>query len=92
MCYCYCGGDVQAKGRIVENGSLGDGKALSVHVASSVCSGLVAGLVSTPADVVKTRMMNQVIPTRLAFVLMRLLRREATRSLLPRPTLSLDHK
>eukprot|EP00798_Chlamydomonas_sp_ICE-L_P012224 gene12224-15357_t len=32
---------------------------LGTHVAASVASGLVASLVSTPADVVKTRIMNQ---------------------------------
>uniref|UniRef100_A0A6B2ED74 Putative mitochondrial oxoglutarate/malate carrier n=1 Tax=Phlebotomus kandelakii TaxID=1109342 RepID=A0A6B2ED74_9DIPT len=30
-----------------------------VHVASSVCAGLVAATMGTPADVVKTRIMNQ---------------------------------
>nr|XP_054763646.1 mitochondrial uncoupling protein 4-like [Lytechinus pictus] len=29
------------------------------HGLSSICSGLVAAIVSTPADVVKTRIMNQ---------------------------------
>mmetsp|Transcript_32687 Transcript_32687/g.92736 ORF Transcript_32687/g.92736 Transcript_32687/m.92736 type:complete len:313 (+) Transcript_32687:137-1075(+) len=48
-----------AKTHLVEAGVLGDSRSLAVHVGSSICSGLVAGIVSTPADVVKTRMMNQ---------------------------------
>lgn len=31
----------------------------SVHVMSSICAGLVAATMGTPADVVKTRIMNQ---------------------------------
>eukprot|EP00193_Tetraselmis_chui_P020227 CAMPEP_0177794652 /NCGR_PEP_ID=MMETSP0491_2-20121128/25767_1 /TAXON_ID=63592 /ORGANISM="Tetraselmis chuii, Strain PLY429" /LENGTH=341 /DNA_ID=CAMNT_0019317337 /DNA_START=292 /DNA_END=1318 /DNA_ORIENTATION=+ len=49
-----------AKQYIVGLGSLGDGSSLAVHGASSVCSGLMGAVMSTPADVVKTRMMNQV--------------------------------
>lgn len=30
-----------------------------VHIISSVCAGLVAATLATPADVVKTRVMNQ---------------------------------
>lgn len=30
-----------------------------VHIMSSICAGLVAALLGTPADVVKTRVMNQ---------------------------------
>lgn len=48
-----------AKQYIVGLGSLGDGSSLAVHGASSVCSGLMGAVMSTPADVVKTRMMNQ---------------------------------
>lgn len=31
----------------------------TVHIISSVCAGLVAATMGTPADVVKTRVMNQ---------------------------------
>lgn len=31
----------------------------SVHVMSSICAGLVAATMGTPADVIKTRIMNQ---------------------------------
>mmetsp|Transcript_27735 Transcript_27735/g.65899 ORF Transcript_27735/g.65899 Transcript_27735/m.65899 type:complete len:252 (-) Transcript_27735:149-904(-) len=48
-----------AKSRIVESGFLGGPAQLQVHLASAACSGLAAGLVSTPADVVKTRLMRQ---------------------------------
>ena len=32
---------------------------LAVHIASSMCSGFVSAVVSTPADVIKTRLMSQ---------------------------------
>lgn len=31
----------------------------TVHIASSVCAGFVAAIMGTPADVIKTRVMNQ---------------------------------
>lgn len=31
----------------------------TVHVLSSICAGFVAAIMGTPADVVKTRIMNQ---------------------------------
>lgn len=31
----------------------------TVHIASSICAGLVAATMGTPADVIKTRVMNQ---------------------------------
>lgn len=31
----------------------------TVHIMSSICAGLVAAIMGTPADVVKTRIMNQ---------------------------------
>lgn len=31
----------------------------TVHIASSICAGLVAATMGTPADVIKTRIMNQ---------------------------------
>lgn len=31
----------------------------TVHVASSICAGFVAAMLGTPADVIKTRVMNQ---------------------------------
>ncbi|KAL4533173.1 hypothetical protein Ndes2526A_g08621 [Nannochloris sp. 'desiccata'] len=49
-----------AKRNILHSGVLGTGKdTLLVHVASSMCSGFVSAAVSTPADVVKTRLMSQ---------------------------------
>lgn len=30
-----------------------------VHIISSICAGLVAAILATPADVIKTRVMNQ---------------------------------
>lgn len=47
-----------AKSKIVESGIL-RGDAMQTHVLSSLLSGVVSSLISTPADVVKTRMMNQ---------------------------------
>lgn len=46
-----------AKRAVLSSGLAGDD--LWGHLLSSVASGLVASLVSTPADVVKTRLMNQ---------------------------------
>jgi solute carrier family 25 uncoupling protein 27 len=43
------------KQAILGAGLLGDN--VAAHAAASSCSGLVAALVSTPADVVKTRLM-----------------------------------
>lgn len=54
------GEDGQAKKTIVESGLLEDHA--GAHAAASVCSGLVSSLLSTPADVIKTRLMNQVRP------------------------------
>jgi solute carrier family 25 uncoupling protein 27 len=49
-----------AKRKILNSGVVGTGKdTLLVHVASSMCSGLVSAAVSTPTDVVKTRLMSQ---------------------------------
>lgn len=49
-----------SKRKIIESGVVGSGKdTLLVHVASSMCSGFVSAAVSTPADVVKTRLMSQ---------------------------------
>jgi len=49
-----------AKRKILSSGTIGPEKdTLFVHVASSMCSGLVSAVVSTPADVVKTRLMSQ---------------------------------
>ncbi|XP_065198960.1 mitochondrial uncoupling protein 4-like [Sycon ciliatum] len=45
------------KHRLLESTSLQDNAV--THAIASGCSGLVAAVVSTPADVVKTRMMNQ---------------------------------
>lgn len=42
---------------ILKNTSLPDDHV--VHIMSSICAGLVAALLGTPADVVKTRVMNQ---------------------------------
>ena len=47
-----------AKSKIVESG-VSKGDAMQTHVLSSLLSGVVSSLISTPADVVKTRMMNQ---------------------------------
>lgn len=46
-----------AKGAILRSGLVSDG--LPAHLLASVCSGFVASLVSTPADVIKTRVMSQ---------------------------------
>lgn len=46
-----------AKRFILRNTSLEDNHA--VHVMSSACAGFVAASMGTPADVVKTRIMNQ---------------------------------
>lgn len=48
----------QAKRAVVRSGVTG-GDNVYTHVLSSLCSGFCASLISTPADVVKTRMMNQ---------------------------------
>ncbi|XP_043209097.1 mitochondrial uncoupling protein 4-like isoform X2 [Amphibalanus amphitrite] len=45
------------KGRLVRNTSLGDNHL--THFLASACSGLVSATLGTPADVVKTRVMNQ---------------------------------
>jgi len=47
----------QAKQAVLATGWVGDN--VGAHTAASVCSGFFASLVSTPADVVKTRMMGQ---------------------------------
>uniref|UniRef100_A0A7S3R392 Uncharacterized protein n=1 Tax=Dunaliella tertiolecta TaxID=3047 RepID=A0A7S3R392_DUNTE len=47
----------QAKRLVLASGVCSDGPV--AHAASSVCSGLAAAAVSTPADVIKTRIMNQ---------------------------------
>lgn len=47
-----------AKTKIVESGMYA-GDAIQTHITSSLLSGIVSSLISTPADVVKTRMMNQ---------------------------------
>ncbi|KAG1660670.1 hypothetical protein FOA52_006831 [Chlamydomonas sp. UWO 241] len=46
-----------AKQVVLASGYFADG--LPAHAAASVCSGLVATIVSTPADVAKTRIMGQ---------------------------------
>ena len=46
-----------AKRAIVESGVTG-GDTVGAHVLSSMCSGLVSAAVSTPADVIKTRLMS----------------------------------
>lgn len=46
-----------AKESILRTGLVGDN--VAAHTLSSMCSGLFASLISTPADVIKTRMMNQ---------------------------------
>jgi solute carrier family 25 (mitochondrial uncoupling protein), member 27 len=50
-----------AKRKLIESGLVsGGGKdTLAVHISSSMCSGLISAVVSTPADVVKTRLMSQ---------------------------------
>jgi hypothetical protein len=48
-----------AKRKIIASGVGGGKDTLLVHVASSMCSGFVSAAVSTPADVVKTRLMSQ---------------------------------
>ena len=45
--------------RAVLGSGLASGDNLWAHTLSSLCSGLVASAVSTPADVVKTRVMTQ---------------------------------
>ncbi|KAI9033413.1 mitochondrial carrier domain-containing protein [Hyaloraphidium curvatum] len=45
-----------AKARVVP---LAGGDNLAAHVGAAICSGLVSSLLSTPADVVKTRLMAQ---------------------------------
>ena len=47
----------QAKNWLIDNSGMGDG--LVTHTAASGCAGFVSACVSTPADVVKTRLMNQ---------------------------------
>lgn len=47
----------QAKQMVLAAGWFGDG--VGAHAAASVCSGFFASVASTPADVVKTRMMGQ---------------------------------
>jgi hypothetical protein len=52
----------QAKHALIQNRVIAaDGPAAAA--AASLCSGFVAALVSTPADVVKTRLMAQLQPT-----------------------------
>ncbi|KAI3428177.1 hypothetical protein D9Q98_006557 [Chlorella vulgaris] len=48
----------QAKQAVLASNLTG-GDNVWAHAASSVCSGLAATVISTPADVVKTRLMNQ---------------------------------
>lgn len=48
---------MQAKQAVLATGWVGDTSA--AHAASAVCSGLVSSVLSTPADVIKTRLMNQ---------------------------------
>ena len=48
----------QAKTELVERGLCSEGS-LAQHVSASSIAGSVSALVSTPADVVKTRLMNQ---------------------------------
>ncbi len=48
---------LQAKQAVLASGWLPDG--LPAHAAASCASGLVATAVSTPADVIKTRLMGQ---------------------------------
>jgi len=47
-----------AKSKIVESGMYAK-DAVQTHILSSLLSGIVSSLISTPADVVKTRMMDQ---------------------------------
>lgn len=53
-----CGG-AQAKQAISKARLLPPG--LPTHLAASICSGLVSALISTPADVIKTRLMAQAV-------------------------------
>lgn len=46
-----------AKSKILEHTSFGENYA--THAMASACSGLVSAVLATPADVVRTRMMNQ---------------------------------
>ncbi|CAJ0938343.1 unnamed protein product, partial [Mesorhabditis belari] len=48
----------RAKHWLIQNAGMKDN--LLTHGISSACSGLMAAIVSTPADVVKTRMMDQI--------------------------------
>lgn len=45
--------------RTIVNSKITGGDNLGAHVLSSMCSGLISAAVSTPADVVKTRLMSQ---------------------------------
>jgi hypothetical protein len=49
----------QAKQAIAQSGLLPAG--LPTHLAASICSGFVSALISTPADVIKTRLMAQAV-------------------------------
>lgn len=46
-----------AKQKIMQKTQLPD--CHTVHIMASICAGLVAAIMGTPADVVKTRIMNQ---------------------------------
>eukprot|EP00877_Chromochloris_zofingiensis_P007857 jgi/Chrzof1/3324/Cz12g20280.t1 len=47
----------QAKQKLLASGYVSDG--ILLHTGASACSGFVASLISTPADVIKTRLMAQ---------------------------------
>jgi solute carrier family 25 uncoupling protein 27 len=48
-----------AKRAVLDSGATGGRDGVGAHVLASMCSGLVSAAVSTPADVVKTRLMSQ---------------------------------
>lgn len=48
-----------AKRAVLQSGITGYNDNVYTHFLSSVCSGFVASVVSTPADVIKSRLMNQ---------------------------------